>query len=466
MLFEHVKTGAMAVLLVSLITLVAIYIGGMKISGDAEESYLGENFDRLWSAQSGEAPEGLDGSRLIPEFIGYKQAANQKASAAFADANALAALYDITSPCILELFGSGSVCKALPASDGENMFSLACYGEEYVYIRYHAPILYQLIYAYAVDRLTVFEGDVAAGDGGAVGAYISELVIVPDKDFAAHRFVAYAHDGEGNYYEFSPGDNVVSSDFYISKLASDVQNINTVEYYFERSEKFSGIEPIVCEDVETFKLTHSTATLSADESNALLSLFGYNIDKLSSYSDENGYVYIDTHSQLRVNEGYISFSADDAAGISTSLRGIRMDSLLGYTSSVASGLFDKLTAVDNLIRKLEEISPMLIGSDGKLCLGDVYSEGGLLVVEYFLTYDGVRVGTEPYFRAVLTDQTVCEVFVRAWDLDADEDTELTPSAKYTVGTLLTLGGLDDNMRISRVNLRYADGIAKWNVNFD
>ncbi len=465
-LLEHVKTGIMAALLVSLIALVAAYIGGMRLNGAVGESAIGEKFDRLWSAQSGEAPEGLDGGRLVPEFIGYKQAANQKEYAAFADANALAALYEITSPCILELFGSGSVCKTLPATDGENMFGLACSGEEYVYIRYHVPVLYQLIYAYAADRLTVFEGDVAAGENGAVGAYISELVIVPDKNFAAHRFVAYAHDGEGNYYEFSPGDSVVSSDFYISKLVSDVQNINTVEYRFEHSENFSGIEPIVCEDVETYKITQSDATLSEDERNELLSLFGYNLDKLSSYSDENGYVYIDTHSQLRINAGYIAFSADDSAGMSASLRGVRIDSLLGYTNSAASGLFDKLTAVDNLIRKLGQISPMLIGSGGKLCLGEVYSEGGLLVVEYFMTYNGVCVDTEPYFRAVLTDQTVCEVAVRAWELGADENTELTPSAKYTVETILTVGGLGEDKQISRVSLRYADGMAKWNVIFD
>ena len=299
-----------------------------------------------------------------------------------------------------------------------------------------------------------------------MGAYVSELVIVPDKDFAAHRFVAYVHDGEGNYYEFSPGDNIVSSDFFISKLASDVQNINTVEYYFERSESFFGIEPIICEDVETFRLTQSDVILSDGERTELLSLFGYNLDKLSSYSDENGHVYIDTHSQLRVEDGHISFLADDATAASSSLRGIRIDSLLGYTSTASSGLFDKLTAVDNLVRKLGEISPALVGTEGDLCLGEVYSEGGLLVFEYFLTYSGVRVSTEPYFRAVLTDQTVCEVDVNVRGLGADENTELTPSAKYTLEAIYAADGLEDDARISRVNLRYVDGIAKWKVVFD
>lgn len=467
MTVEHVKTAVMALLLVSLITLVVVYIGGMKLGANSAGADLGENFDRLWSAQSGEAPEGLAGGRLIPEFIGYKQASNQTQRAAFANANALAALYEITSPCIRELFGSGSVCRVLPASDGESLFELACSGEEYVYIRYHVPVLYQLIYAYAADRLTVSEGDVASGEDGAVGAYISELVIVPDKNFAAHRFVAYAHDGEGNYYEFSPGDNIVSSDFYISKLASDVNNINTLEFYFASDGNFAGIQPIVCEDVESFHLAAENMLVSEGERDALLTLFGYNLDKLSSYSDENGYVYVDTHSQLRVENGYIAFWTDDAAATSSSSRrGISIDSMLGYTSSAASDLFDKLTAVDNLIGRLGEISPSLIGAHGSLCLGDVYSENGLLVVEYLLTFNGILVDTKPYFRAVLTDQTVCEVTVYVQNQIPSEAPELLPGAKYTVETLLGAGDLAGDARISAVKLRYDNGDTKWTVILD
>ncbi|MBQ1261136.1 MAG: hypothetical protein IIX96_03910, partial [Clostridia bacterium] len=67
--------------------------------------------------------------------------------------------------------------------------------------------------------------------------------------------------------------------------------------------------------------------------------------------------------------------------------------------------------MDNFIRRLGDVSPSLIGAMGQLCLGDVYSDGGRLVIEYFLTFNGVRIGTEPYFRAVFTDQTICEVSV-------------------------------------------------------
>lgn len=465
---EHIKTVVMGALLINLIALVIVYVLGMRLNQTGSgRSDLGEDFDRLWSAQSGETPEGLEKSRLIPEFIGYKQAAAKSASAAFADTNALSALYEITSPCILELFGSGSVCRALPHEEGANLFTLACEKDEFVYIRYHTPVLYQLIYAYAADKLTVFEGDVAVGDGGAIGAYIGEMIIVPDSDFAAHRFTAYAHDGDGNYYEFSQGKHIVSSDFYISKLASDANNINTLEFYFASGGNFAGVQPIICEDVESLHLTSENALISDVERDALLTLFGYNLDKLSGYSDENGYVYVDTHSQLRVNEGYVSFLADDAGpSASSSFRGISIDSLLGYTSSAASGLFDKLTAVDNLIGKLGEISPSLIGAHGKLCLGDVYSENGLLVVEYYLTFNGILVDSKPYFRAVLTDQTVCEVAVHAQNQIPSEDSDLLPGAKYTVETLLGAGELANDAGISAVKLCYRNGDARWNVILD
>lgn len=460
---EHIKTFIMAALLICLIVLVAVYVGGMQLY--RADTGQNESFDRLWSPQS-EAPEGLEKTRLIPEFIGYKQASDESAWAAFANASAIWDIYELVTPALTELFGADSVCRQLSASEGERVFTEACMSEELVYIRYHTPILYQLIYAYSADRLALSESDVAKGESGSVGAYVSELVIVPDDNFAAHRFVAIAADGGGNYYEFRPGSHVVSSDFYISKLASGAQSVETVPFTFSQAECFTTPEPIVDGEIEVLHFTQTDTALTEDAQNKLLSLFGYNIDKLSGYSDENGYVYIDSHSQLRLGSGYISFTTDDASGFSTSLRGIRIDSLLGYTSSDTSGLFDKLTAADNLIRKLGELSPPLVGAMGLLCLGDVYTDGGRLVIEYFLTLDGVRIGKEPYFRAVFTEETISEVTVYSKTLEISSSTELVPSARFTLNTLFGLDKLPADKRILSMRLAYTDTGAKWNVILD
>ena len=59
---------------------------------------------------------------------------------------------------------------------------------EYIFIRYHQPVLYRMIYAYASGKLVVTDQDVAQASEDAGAVYVSELVIKPDQDVAAHRF--------------------------------------------------------------------------------------------------------------------------------------------------------------------------------------------------------------------------------------------------------------------------------------
>ncbi len=458
---EIFKTVLLCMLLVSLILLVTVYIVGSRVYERVSKDGPGADFDKLWSVQDGTASVGLDGTRLLPDFIGYRQASSDKNHACAADYDALYELYDLTKPCLLELFGKDSVCRKLSPDEGKNRFDAAKRSDEFVYLRYHTPVLYQLIYAYSADKLTISEEDVARGSTGSIGAYVSELIIIPDKDFAAHRFIALTSDSEGNYYEFRPSDHIVASDFYISKLAGSGVEIAEYSFSFLGDECFESAQPFINEQIEIPDIINKTVDFS-DESirEALLLLFEYNPDKLDGYADSDSYVYVDLHSQLRLGNEGISFFTYDATDINT-LRGIRIDSLLGYTVSDTSGLFDKLTAVDNLIRRLGDISPELIGGEGKLCLGDVYSDGALLVIEYFLTHNGIRVGDEPYLRAVLTEKTICELSVNPTLVCSDVNTTLALNPAYILRSLGKTGALDKIGAADSVRLRYDDTRAQW-----
>lgn len=462
---ETAKTVILTGLILSLVVLVVVYVGGMRAYDEAAgKNDLGENFDRLWSVVSDFEPTGLDKSHLLPEIIGYKQPSSPTALAVLANTDGISELYELTKPCILELFGSNSVCTELSADEGKQRISEAKASDEFVYLRYHTPVLYQLIYAYATDTLTVSESDIAMGEKGSIGAYISEIIIVPDTGFAAHRFVAYATDANGRYFEFRPSERVVASDFYISKLATTASTVGTLPLYFSKDSSFAYGEPIVDGEVEYDAVAYSAMDIENEALRAsLLDLFEYNTEKLDGYSDNTGYVYVDTHSQLRVESDEIIFQTTDGAASNSSLRGIRIDSLLGYVSSDTSGLFDKLTAVDSLIRKLGEISPELIGKDAKLCLGDVYSDGSLLVIEYFLTYNGIRISGEPYLRAVLTEQTVSGLHLRPMSVSAAEGTGLALSPSYIMDNLNKSGKLNKDRSIDSVRLFYTGDSAEWNV---
>lgn len=462
---ENIKTVILTGLLISLIVLVIVYIGGMRAYEEAlSKNDLGENFDRLWSVVSDSEPEGLDNSRLLPEFIGYKQSSSLTALATVANQDGLSELYGLIKPCLLELFGSNSVCTELSSAEGKHRLAAAKASDEFVYLRYHTPILYQLIYAYAADALTVSESDVATGEKGSIGAYISELVVVPDNDFAAHRFVAYATDSNGHYYEFRPSDHIVTSDFYISKLAGTAPSTSVFPFSFSSDPRFEYDEPMIDGELEYSRITMLPTDLEGEQLHeSLLQLFEYNTEKLDSYSDNTGHVYVDSHSQLRIGDGEIIFQTIDAVSDSAAVRGIRIDSLLGYISSDASGLFDKLTAVDNLISRLGEISPELIGGSGTLCLGDVYSSESLIVIEYFLTYNGIRISGEPYLSAILTEETVCEVRLRPYSAVPSDTTELLPSPTYILENLGKTGKLSADAAIDSMRMLYSEDGAAWTV---
>ncbi len=465
---ETFKTALLTGLLLSLLVLVIVYVGGMRAYEEAvSKNDLGESFDRLWSVVSDSEPKGLDASHLLPEIIGYKQSSAPTPIATIADTDGISELYAIAKPCILELFGVNSVCTELSAAEGKHRFAAAKASAEFVYLRYHEPVLYQLIYAYAANALTVSESDVAMGSKGNIGAYVRELIIVPDNDFAAHRFVAYATDGNGHYYEFRLADHVVTSDFYISKLATTASGVTTFPLYFYDDHRFSCDEPFVDGEVEYSIINTSYIDVGNDAlHDALLDLFEYNKEKLDGYSDSTGYVFVDTHSQLRIEDGSIHFQTTDATASSNALRGIRTDSLLGYVSSDSSGLFDKLTAVDSLISRLGSISGDLIGGAADVCLGEVYSSDSLLVIEYFLTYNGIRISGEPYLRAVLTEETICELQLHPLVVTPTDKTEFSLSQGYVLNSLDKTGKLEQSRAIDSVRLYYTDGSADWFVIYE
>ena len=104
--FETAKTVVLAMLVASLAILLVIYIGGTHIYQSMTRTDEKKVFDKLWSVQSGQRSEGLDRERLLPELIGYKFSGSGP-MCSIADRESASELYELISPCLSELFGSG-----------------------------------------------------------------------------------------------------------------------------------------------------------------------------------------------------------------------------------------------------------------------------------------------------------------------------------------------------------------------
>jgi len=462
---ENIKTAVLGLLVITLVVLVGVYIRGIqvyeKVVGEKEQ----ESFNKLWSVQGGDEPHGLDPSRLVPEFIGYKQSAFANPRGCVGNSGAVGALYDLVKPCIIELFGSNSVCTVLEGDAGRKSFEAAKSKDEFIYIRYHVPVMYQVIYAYGADELTVSEEDVAVGESGTVGAYVSELIIISDDSRGARMTIAYASDSKGGYYEFRPKEYSAESSFYISKLANNDSGITTSDFTFVTDELFAEAEPMINSELLCSEIIVSPTDFS-DEAirNELLRLLGYNPDKLDAYDDNGADVYIDSHSRLRLGGGSISFVTSDAtAGVYDGVRGITLDTLLGYSLDKTPTFFDKLTAADNFIRLLGEVSADLIGGEASLCLGDIYRNDELMVFEYFPTYNNIRIASDAGLRIVFAENTLCEFELFPITASVGENETLLTTPEYVLKQLKNSGAISADAACEDVRARYSGGSTEWSV---
>ncbi|MCI8388019.1 MAG: hypothetical protein HFE63_06080 [Clostridiales bacterium] len=454
---ETIKNMILGFLVLSLILLVIVYIGGTHIYQNMTNNVKQKPFDKIWIVQSDVSTAGLDSERLIPEFIGYKLSTS-KPCGSIADRVSAIQLYDIVKPCLNELFGSGSYCTKLESYDGEQLMRAAASSSEFIYLRYHEPVMYQLIYAYSSSKLIITDEDVAKISGDDTSVYISELFILPDNDVAAHRFVAYASDGEGRYFEFRLDESQVASSFHIAKLAESGTSISTHEFEFTSDRALMYTQPEISAEIEAEIIASEPIDLTDDDfSDDLLRMFGYNPGKHDSHVGNGIVTYVDLHSVIQLGKGELLYQANNAE------MGVRLDSLLGYSVDGALSLYDKLMAVDNLISRIGDLSRELIGKDASLCLGDVYNDGGMLVFEYVVTYNNILISDKPAVRAVLDKDWLNSFELSAISYSGMDQYVLSLRQGYVLRKLRETGQLDNSAENGRMRYIYREGKAEWSL---
>ena len=456
---ELARNIILALLVVSMILLVVMYIGGTHIYQSMTTDESERPFDKLWSVQSDVNTEGLDATRMLPEFIGYKLASSTPVGC-MADRESALELYNLITPCLIELFGSSGICVGLDAQSGQQLFSEAASGSEYIYIRYHVPVMYQLIFAYASEKLVISDSDVAHLSSDLTNAYISEIIIIPDNNVAAHRFVAYAFDGSDRYFMFRLEESVLSSSFYMSRLSDEQLAIKTYPFDFADIPALSISQPMLDAELEAEVITSNESGFdSIDTRNSLLRLFDFNPDKLSSYIDDDAEVFVRSTSRLRLGGGRISYQASDIGS------GVTLRNLLGYSVNDGLSLYDQLTAADNLIRSIGEISNELIGGEAALCLGDVYTENGLLYVEFFYTYANIRISDEPAAVIAMSQESLYSFTLETRAYTGTDEYTHSPTQHYIIEKLLASGSLGTGHDAQMV-FAYRDGKAIWSARYD
>lgn len=320
---------------------------------------------------------------LAPAFIGIRAGGEQKGISA--GINIVHEIYNMITPVLYDVLAER--CHEVSASQWDAAAVEGCY----VYVKYHAPLPYQVIHAFA---------------GGTNETYASsfsiyELFILPDKGF---RIVARTADGV--VYEF---DGTYESYFSADDLVELMQSYrrNILDFVFSDGTLMEDSikEPLFVERVRTKNMlvTEKTAALIQNKDNdiaELLRLMDFNPDKLYAHEESDiGFVYVENHGVMRLLDDSVEYTAASSNG------GIDIGTFLGYYDREKYGLLDYISAACMMMTQVRNLNTHYIGGDADIVLDSASSdEDGSLVLRFVYTFDNLRLaGCEPALEIKFRD---------------------------------------------------------------
>ena len=281
-------------------------------------------------------------------------------------------------------------CTAEEAED--TAWNDACSEEEFILIKYHAPLSHTVLYADAASAL----GEDALQNGleTDVGA-VDQMFIFPDRTKKGEVF-AVTRSRDGKIFNLvlnapAPSDKVASmSDF---DIYVDAGAMTLADLFCHLSDS----ESVLCSTIlhshglnsQKLALSQGYAGIVEDEelNHSVANFFDVNPDKSGNYYDEKtqSTVYVATHGSLHIGEGGISYSAaGESGGIPLSVYSDAF-SQGGVTSSEA------IILSQPFISGFNALDGRFLGGDAHPVLSAVYSEGGRITLEYVYCYSNVEI---------------------------------------------------------------------------
>lgn len=303
------------------------------------------------------------GKYLVPSFVGISVGGECKGVSA--GINVASEIYQMLSPVLSDVleeeYRAASDTRWEEALDGEGA---------YVYVKYHSPLPYQAIHAFAGGT----------GQSYADSLCVYELLVLPDRGFQI-----LARTAEGATYQF---DGTNGSYFTVDDLAEILQSYRRTFLDFSFSEDAER-EPLFTERVRTRKLSASrsgAAWFGEEELSVFLRVLDFNPDKLYAHGESDaGFVYVENHGVLRLLEDCIEYTATSQDG------GIALGSLPGYYSKEEYTLSEYLGAACVVMDYARSLNSERFGGDADIVLESAYGgEDGSLRLRFIYTFDNAR----------------------------------------------------------------------------
>lgn len=332
-------------------------------------------------------------SCMLPEFAGLT--AGGARFAIVGSENAMRELCGLIYPALSEAMEDGAVREGT-AGDWQAFTE----EENAVYIRWHTEL--------PDAAAAMFVSADGTGYGrGTGGGYHTEAFLLPYVR-GGNTSTAALRSGDGTVRILTvtmPQTILTGED--ITRFVGSFRN-SMVAFAFR--EERGRIQPVVTERIgaRCILMTGGTASFvleSAQEQNAVLSLFGLNPDKLlsSRLESDGGTSFVESRGEVYVGKSSIVYHA-------TSENGVGLADLIGYADGV--GLAGYIQASLKLFNGIRTVDRWLAGGDAGLMLTGVYASGGEVRLTFAYSFDNLIIATEtPALRIVFDGSRIREASV-------------------------------------------------------
>nr|MBQ4319428.1 hypothetical protein [Clostridia bacterium] len=390
---ETIKTVAVILLFCCMVTLAAFYIVNtqrLTMTGDSAV-----DIDRLLIIRSGggELTE-YDRSLVMPEVICFAE--DGLMYGCLSDSDTLGDIYSVIAEPLMKLLGPDSSASPCTKEDGDILWNAYAAAEDLIYVRYHTPLPSPIIYAGLKGGAVSTPPEYASGDPVS----IRELIItLEDNGGGAYEYSAAARDRSGSVTRYDLKTKRGTS-FDLSELSGFKTSRMLVNctFYASSPDTDYGLElsptALITEAKLTSQLITSSDAMTGGVSDLVLRLFGFNPDRLNTYTESSGVkVYVEPGATLRHSFGSLHYDVTDPTA-----SGIDVTGLLGYENySGDYNVYELLCASGELIRRFKMISPMLCGGNASMLLTDIEydDDDGSITIGFGLTFGGIMLcGTD------------------------------------------------------------------------
>ncbi len=416
-IIETIKTVLFIGLFVSAVAMAGIYIAAQPRDEDAG-NLPDEVLLALRGGTGSRAVSPVEG-QLLPEFLGIKES-GKKAVGLAHNAAMLGDLGEAMNPWVAFVLGDGARVETLDETAGKADWRRAMTSDTYFYLRWRFAVPASLLRAHSLPE----RADAMLGLAGENLPRIAEIFFFPDG--WGDGVCALSRDSEGRVSRWyrTPGaeDALPEMDDFGIYLERGV----LAPYVFAGSEEPGGPAGLdmlpVFGDVLTLpqltaSLPYAAVAARARVSEGVLTLFGYNPNKVSSYyeADTDTAVYVGTQGTLRASATSLAYEA-------TAQGGLAVADLVRRSGSVLN-LRDDILACEALAEALRQADAAVAGGDATLVMTAISTSDGALRVAYGYTYNNV---------AIVADTPAMVVTVRDHRIVAVEVTVATYRASETL----------------------------------